>query len=597
MTTDPKPTVTRRRTTAHSATQLRLALGWTEDQMSRARAAALIPEPDMKTPRWSGPVVDDLVARRTELLAQLPDDLSDSEFMTLLGVEYGDWKRGRAAGLIPDPDRPPYWTRALAEEVAGRAQEIRQAIPPPPMGARRCAELLGELTGLDVTYDDITDLAKRGLATAVDEYKGWDLYDVAELRALAVDPERLAVLTEMVGARTAWLADSILPADAVAWLRWHEDDLTRVADERGIELGRFGRYSRADIALLSGDEEFVEQVRRERLLGPNESAVHLEMRRTDFDYIVAAGWVEPILYVIREVGRRSTVEVPLYAVGDLEDVLAEVPSVDWEAVRAAKPREPSPLREHTRLPATRAAAIRAFCGDLGRKYSVEVWPSWRRRLQRWEIDWEQHADGHPTKEEVAAALAKHRGASPYAEEITLSTAVGEVIRWARACQQRGEAVIIDTETTSLSAVIVEIAILDAYDGRVLVDTLVNPDGVPIEAGARAVHGITDAALASAPSWEQVLPAILAAVGDRRILAYNSSFDEASVRATHVHAGLDPAVLPASGRWECLMEARSIWARVSRWFPLGGGHRALGDARAAHRVLMSIGVPCRDGQHA
>ncbi|MER5649675.1 3'-5' exonuclease [Streptosporangium sp. NPDC002524] len=593
MTTEQAPAVARRRTTAHSATQLRLALGWTEDQLNRARAAALIPDPDLKTPRWSGPVVDDLVARRADLLEQLPDDLSDSQFMTLLGVGYGDWRRGRDAGLIPDPDRHPYpyWTRALAEEVAGRSQEIRQAIPPPPMGARRCAELLGELTGLEVTYDDITDLAKRGLVTAVGEYKGWALYDVAELRTVATDPERLAVLTEVIGARTAWLADSILPADAAAWLRWQEDDLARVADERDIELGRFGRYSRADIALLSGDEEFVEQVRRERLLGPNESAVHLEMRRTDFDYIVAAGWVEPSLYVTREVGRRSTVEVPLYAVGDLEDVLAEVPGVDWEAVRAAKPGEPSPLREHTRLPATRAAAIRAFCGDLGHTYSVEVWPSWRRLRQRWTVDWEQRADGHPTEEEVAAALAKHRGAGPYAEEIILSTAVGEVVRWARTCQQPGEAVILDTETTSLDGVIVEIAIVDAFDGRVLVNALVNPGGVPVEAGARAVHGITDAALAGAPSWEQVLPDVLAAVGTRRILAYNASFDEKAVRATHAHAGLDPAVLPAAGRWECLMEARSTWARVSRWFPLNGGHRALGDAQAAHKVLMSIGTPC------
>ncbi|WP_433358808.1 3'-5' exonuclease [Streptosporangium sp. CA-115845] len=592
MTTNPKPAVARRRTTAHSATQLVLALGWTEDQLNRARAAALVPAPDMKTPRWSGPVVDDLVARRAELLAQIPDDLSDSEFMALLGVAYGDWRRGREAGLIPDPDRTPYWTRALAEEVAGRAQEIRQAIPPPPMGARRCAELLGELTGLEVTYDDITDLVKRGLATAVDEYKGWDLYDVAELRKVATEPERLAVLTEVISARTAWLADSILPADAAAWLRWREEDLARVARERGIALGRFDRYSRSDIAILSGDEEFVEQVRRERLLGPNESAVHLEMRRVDFDHVVAAGWVEPTRYVTREVGRRSTVEVPLYAVGDLEDVLAEVPGVDWEAVRAARPGEPSPLREHTRLPATRAAAIRAFCGDLGHTYTVEVWPSWQRLRQRWTIDWEQRADGRPTEKEVATALAKHRGASPYAEEITLSTAVGEVVRWAWTCQQRGEAVIIDTETTGLSGVIVEIAILDAFDGRVLVDTLVDPGGVPVEAGARAVHGITDAELASAPSWEQVLPAVLAAIGNRRLLAYNSSFDEAAVKATHAHTGLDPAVLPASSRWECLMKARSTWARVNRWSPLGGCHRALADAQAAYQVLRSIGSHAR-----
>jgi hypothetical protein len=45
------------------------------------------------------------------------------------------------------------------------------------------------------------------------------------------------------------------------------------------------------------------------------------LRRRDFDYCVAAGWVSPTTYVEREVGRRKTVDVPLYAVGDIEDML------------------------------------------------------------------------------------------------------------------------------------------------------------------------------------------------------------------------------------------------------------------------------------
>ncbi len=51
-----------RKTTAHSAAQLRGALQFSPDQWGMARAGGLIPEPDMKTPRWSGPVVDALVA-------------------------------------------------------------------------------------------------------------------------------------------------------------------------------------------------------------------------------------------------------------------------------------------------------------------------------------------------------------------------------------------------------------------------------------------------------------------------------------------------------------------------------------------------------
>ncbi|GAA2418497.1 hypothetical protein GCM10010404_91400 [Nonomuraea africana] len=60
-----------------------------------------------------------------------------------------------------------------------------------------------------------------------------------------------------------------------------------------------------------------------------------------------------------------------------------------------------------------------------------MWPAWRNAPNRWEIDWEIRADGHPTKTEVAEALAAHRGACAYRRQITLSTAVGTIIRWAR----------------------------------------------------------------------------------------------------------------------------------------------------------------------
>jgi hypothetical protein len=199
----------------------------------------------------------------------------------------------------------------------------------------------------------------------------------------------------------------------------------------GIQQGRFGRWARTDVARMAGDDELVEPVRREQLLGPDQAAVHIEIRRTDLDYVVAAGWVSAAGYATREVGRRATVDVPLYRVGALEDALL-TPGVDWEAVRSAKAGEVSPLREHTRLPATRADVIRAFCTQLAAAWQVEVWPHFWNAGGQWEIDWEQLPGGHPTKDEVAAALAAHPGASRHAGSVVLSTAVGEVIRQARA---------------------------------------------------------------------------------------------------------------------------------------------------------------------
>ncbi|GAA1015920.1 hypothetical protein Aple_010890 [Acrocarpospora pleiomorpha] len=579
---------------AHDHRQLAEVLSWTPGQVNRALAAGVLPAYDMKTPRWSGPLVDQLEARREELTTAIPDDVDGDELMTLLGITYGDYQRGRNAGVIPGPDRPSawglLWTRGLAEELAGRAEEIRAAIPPAPLGAHRCAALLSERTGLDVAVADITTLNRRDLTSVVDWYKKWALYDVAALLALIADEAGLATLTEIVTERQAWMAASITAKDAAHWLGWRVEDLQRVAGERGMKPGRFDRWARTDVAALTEDEELIERVRREQLLGPEQAAVHMEIRRRDFDYVVAAGWVRPVQWVTREVGVRKTVEVPLYQVGDLEDALAEVPGVDWEAVRAVKPGGVSPLREHTRLPAARAQVIRAFCAQLAADHKVEVWPHFWNAGDRWEIDWEINEDGHPTKPEVAAALSAHRGARQHIDHITLSTAVGQVIRWARECLKPGAAVVIDTETTGLAGVVVEIAVVDACTGDVLLDTLVNPGGVPVEDGARMVHGISDEALGQAPTWDQVFPLFLAAVGSARLLAYNAPFDRAAIAATHANAGLWSGGLPAGDRWDCIMDARSTWARVGYWLALGGGHRARGDALDARRVLQAIGTP-------
>jgi hypothetical protein len=580
-----------RRTTAHDHKQLAAALGWTLIQVDKAVAAGVLPPYDLTTPRWRAVTVGALVQRGGELAAALDEGalLTAGEMITRLGLEAGEWNRGRDHGVIPGPGQGGFWTREAADNLAARAGELRGQIPPQPLGARRCAALLAELSGLDVTDDDFLDLANAGHVDSVDSYKDWLLFDVAAVRRLGTTDDGIAVVAAVVAARQAWLADSVATEGAASWLNWHPRDLKRVARERGISPGRFGRWARTDIARLAGDEDLVDRVRREQLLGPEQAAVHMEIRRRDFDYVVTAGWASPARYLTREVGRRKTVEVPLYTVGSLEDALL-TPGVDWEAVRAVKAREVSPLREHTRLPAARADVVRAFCDQLAVTYSVEVWPHFWNAGDRWEIDWEQRPDGHPTKAEVARALDAHRGASAHAGSIVLSTAVGDVIRQARADLEPGKACVVDTETTGLDGVVIEVAVVDAATGAVLLDTLVSPGGVPVEDGARAVHGISDAELAAAPRWAEVAPAFLAAVGGRRILAYNASFDEGRIAATHRHAGLDAALLPRTARWDCLMEAQSTWLRIGRWLPLGGGHRARGDALDARQVLLCLAAP-------
>ena len=54
----------------------------------------------------------------------------------------------------------------------------------------------------------------------------------------------------------------------------------------------------------------------------------------------------------------------------------------------------------------------------------------------------------------------------------------------------GVGVILDTETTDLDGRIIEISIIDAATGAVLMDQLVDPQGVPICAQAQTVHHLS-----------------------------------------------------------------------------------------------------------
>jgi len=126
-------------------------------------------------------------------------------------------------------------------------------------------------------------LAGQGHVAVVDYFKDWELYDVAAVRRLGTTGTATAIAAAVVGERQAWLADSVTTADAARWLEWDRGDLKRVAAEQGIKPGRFGRWARTGIASLAGDEELAERVRREQLLGPDQAAEHMEIRRLDFE--------------------------------------------------------------------------------------------------------------------------------------------------------------------------------------------------------------------------------------------------------------------------------------------------------------------------
>lgn len=147
-----------------------------------------------------------------------------------------------------------------------------------------------------------------------------------------------------------------------------------------------------------------------------------------------------------------------------------------------------------------------------------------------------------------------------------------------------DGVIVDVETTDLDGRICEIAIIDTT-GRVLLDTLVNPQ-CPIAPGAEAVHGITDADVASAPTWSQVAERADQMLGGPRVAAYNAPFDQGIIEREMHRVGRAGDV--GARGWSCLMRARSA-AHGHEWQALEGGHRALGDCLAALEILEEIAI--------
>ncbi len=164
-----------------------------------------------------------------------------------------------------------------------------------------------------------------------------------------------------------------------------------------------------------------------------------------------------------------------------------------------------------------------------------------------------------------------------------------------------QCVVMDTESTGLGSndEVCEIAIVD-IDGNPLLDTLIRPNK-PIPKEATAIHGITDAMAANAPSWPDIAEQFATVVRGRTVVTYNAAFDERLIRQTHQLHGLPAPALTTA----CLMRMFATWNgewdkghEHWRWLKLieaatecstetGGAHRAMADARMALSVLRYL----------
>lgn len=173
-------------------------------------------------------------------------------------------------------------------------------------------------------------------------------------------------------------------------------------------------------------------------------------------------------------------------------------------------------------------------------------------------------------------------------------------RWADCDIDEVRFILLDTETTGTedTAKILEVAARawSTCPGRVYpkpFEAVVNP-GQPIPPASSAVHHISDAKVATAPTLDQVLPAFIDYVGDSPIIAFNSDYDQGMLKDTPLgdHLWLDA--------YRMAMHMWSLGEKNAQGFPLTslqqqvlrywlGLPEIAGDAHRAGADIMLTGL--------
>ncbi|MER7521014.1 hypothetical protein [Streptomyces sp. NPDC126499] len=118
------------------------------------------------------------------------------------------------------------------------------------------------------------------------------------------------------------------------------------------------------VAALGRRRDLPELLDRYVPLGPDQAAVRLGVRRTDWDQVVRLGWIAPVGSVDVDYKRQGGVTtVPLYSAQDVALLPLVRPSVDWRTLRAIAPGRRSPLAA---LEPTAAGEDRVLLAEVGR---------------------------------------------------------------------------------------------------------------------------------------------------------------------------------------------------------------------------------------
>ncbi|MDP3508516.1 MAG: exonuclease domain-containing protein [Candidatus Melainabacteria bacterium] len=177
-------------------------------------------------------------------------------------------------------------------------------------------------------------------------------------------------------------------------------------------------------------------------------------------------------------------------------------------------------------------------------------------------------------------------------------------------------IAFDVETTGLSAIACKLVELSGVkfklgfaakeDTSVQIDTfstLINPGG-PIPPEVSALHGITDAMVADAPSVDRVLPQFFQWCGspaDTVLIAHNASFDVEFLKVNSQRLRLElpaHAVIDTLALAQCLVQGSLNYKlkTLSEHFGFAGSlyHRALDDSMYVQKLFAKlVEIGCLD----
>jgi DNA polymerase-3 subunit epsilon len=165
---------------------------------------------------------------------------------------------------------------------------------------------------------------------------------------------------------------------------------------------------------------------------------------------------------------------------------------------------------------------------------------------------------------------------------------------------------VDTETTGLDARtdrVLSVGVVRVHGSRVfhgaVLERLVNP-GVVVPAGATAVHGLTEAMVAGAPPFAEIVPDLETILADTVILGHNVRFDLAMLTREMREAGREwtaPMALDTALLYMALEpdgESLDLAVLAERYgVAVQGRHTALGDSLVTAEVYVRMLPRLRD----